>query len=611
MRRLSRIACYHASIQASNYRIWPILLFATIAILLSLLAFGQSLSFGFAPIDDYNLITHNLAVRILSWESLRSVFTHFDPELYIPLTFVSFQLNVALTGMNPWFFHATNLGLHIANTLLVVWLVNIFVRSGKRLAISDKHEGQALTASRLSLAALVASLLWSIHPIHTEAIVWISARKDLLSAFFALLTVLSMMRANGQWKNLWWLCALLFFTCSLLSKISAVGLPLLIILFLLQKGRTLRQSLRAAAPFLLVSIILGGVALFGKGDVIGVGSLLHRMFFGAYAIGISFLHFFLPFHLQPFYPLPPFNFKAVLIALIPLIMIMIMIMITRRLLRRSPLAAFGLLWFFVFILPTIANIQTDAHAAAATFAADRYLYLPSIGLIITTTALLDEFLEKHSQKIGAGLLACLVTILLLFTILSRGQTSTWGSPDTLFSHALAVTPESVPARVALSRVLSQQSRLQEAFAVLREGLKYRDDPELHLEAGFVYAKARDISEAEAQFTIVRERDPLRAEPFYGLAGIRAYQNRPMEAEALYKEAIKHEPRYSAAHIALAEILLEKGDVTGAKEELREGLQSDPNNAEALRALAKILRSEGHIAEAEHDEREAAILEAPL
>ena len=131
------------------------------------LMYGFSLGNEFVRFDDGMLITENPAVRVINAASLKAIFTHFDPELYIPLTLMSYQLDFLLGGADPLMYHLTNLVLHIFNALLVSWLV---------YAISKGRPGVALLAGFLFLA----------HPLHTEAVAWASARKDVLSAFFFL-----------------------------------------------------------------------------------------------------------------------------------------------------------------------------------------------------------------------------------------------------------------------------------------------------------------------------------------------------------------------------------------------------------------------------------------
>src|SRR3989338_1587757 len=137
-----------------------LLLIAVIFVAFALLLYGRTLPYGFVDWDDGLLITGNLTVQEFTFSSIGKAFTSYDQELYIPLTFVSYQLNHVIVGLSPWIYHLTNILLHAANAFLVMLLVS-------RLA-------------KNSSAGLIAGLLFLVHPLHTEAAVWASARKDVL-----------------------------------------------------------------------------------------------------------------------------------------------------------------------------------------------------------------------------------------------------------------------------------------------------------------------------------------------------------------------------------------------------------------------------------------------
>lgn len=576
---------------------WPLLLTALGIGTVMLLAYGRSLSFDFAPIDDYDLVTHNLAVREISWRSLERAFTTYDPELYIPLTFLSFQATHAIAGMHAWVFHLVNLLLHAANALLVFRLTWFLFSS------SRSQDSQLKTRS--FVLALFATLLFAVHPLHTESIVWISARKDLLATFFVLLTVLSVLRALRTKRHRWWLIGLFAFLCSLLSKVTPVALPILLIVLLAREGMSVRRALVRTLPFFGLSLVAGIIALLGKDAVVVAGSLTTKTVLAAVALGLTSLRLLWPIRLHPFYPVPPVDIALMTITLLP----MLLLTFAWFMRRRSPLVTLGLAWFFLFLLPTTANIQTDLHAAGATFGSDRYAYLPSIGILIALQALVGHCLDRSSLMGKRALVGCALLIAALFVVLSGAQTNTWRSADALFTHALTLSPTSIEARTSLARLWREQDRLQEAFDLLKEGLRYGDHPRLHLAAGFLFAKAGQVAEAEEEFTRAREKDPASAEPFYALAGLRAHEDRLVEAETLYRAAIEREPAYVSAHVELARLLLEKGKPEQAQEHLTAALKADPDDIDALKTMGAFLRSQDKAEEAKRYERDADLLDS--
>ena len=455
--------------------------------------------------------------------SLKTIFTTFDPELYIPITFLSFKIE-SLFGMNAWLFHLDNLLLHIANGILVAWIL--------------------IKLTRSRIAGVCAALIFAVHPINAETVVWISARKDLLATFFGLLSIMFAMRKSAR-------LSIIFFTLAALSKISVVMLPLLLMVLTMQDGRRIRDNIKILAPLFAIAITLGVVALVGKGSEIGSASVIERIVLAGYAISLSISHFLLPAHIGLYYTLPAINTQSILIAMIPLLLIVCAWIVRKKL----PLVSIGIVWFFVFIIPTVFNIQTDIRSPGVTFASDRYLYLPSIGLLIAIVAVAMEVGKRMKREQTKNIALALTSLLvIIFIPVTRAQVATWNNADMLFAHALVISPQSVQARVSLAESLKQEGKIEEAFAILKQGLQFSDDPRLHLEAGVLYAAAGQVVEAEDQFKKVQAIEPRLVEAIYGIAMLRAHEGKKEEAEKLLRQAIELEPTYERAHLDLAELL---------------------------------------------------------
>ena len=181
-------------------------------IILPFLAFGASLFHGFAPVDDSFLIVENLAIRAINWENLKHFFTTYDPELYIPLVFVSFQFNYLIGELAPFNYHLTNIIIHIMNSLLVVRILTQLSTVNNQQSTNDKEvDGGLLRAKRVDSWLIVfAGLIYAVHPLNTEAVVWLAGRKDLLSGlfFFASLTFyLDFIKGN---RKAYWLSITMF-----------------------------------------------------------------------------------------------------------------------------------------------------------------------------------------------------------------------------------------------------------------------------------------------------------------------------------------------------------------------------------------------------------------
>ena len=159
-------------------------------IILPFLAFGASLFHGFAPVDDSFLIVENLAIRAINWENIYHFFSTYDPELYIPLVFLSFQFNYLIGELAPFNYHLTNILIHIINALLVARILT---------QLTDKKK-----------LSIFAGLIFAAHPLNAEAVVWLAGRKDLLAGlfFFASLTFyLDFIKGN---RKAYWLSITMF-----------------------------------------------------------------------------------------------------------------------------------------------------------------------------------------------------------------------------------------------------------------------------------------------------------------------------------------------------------------------------------------------------------------
>lgn len=559
----------------------------TAFLILALLAFGKSLLHDFAPIDDSFLLVNNLAIRGITWENLRTVFTTYDPELYIPLTFVSYQLNYLLGGLHPFGFHLGNILLHSLNALLVTWILLLFT---KRKWVS-----------------LLGGLLFLLHPLHTEAVVWIAGRKDLLSTFFVLLSLILYLkyRVGSRWA---YALSLLCFLFALLSKVMSVTLPavLLLIDILIERRTQWKPILLDKLPYLILSIVFLLVAMAGKERVLSHLTLLQIFLMSGKSTVFYLQKLVAPVHLSPFYPFhgeirlsdPQF--------LLPLLFILSLLATAILTLRRTPWVAFSSLFFLITLSPTFANVH---KGGAMFFAVDRYAYLPSVGMILLLIVGLgmieDRFCAHQRSKFLAMIVAA--PLLSIFTILSAFQTAIWESPERLFSHALGLYPDSVAVRTDLARLKREAGAYEEAFAILKEGLTYGDDAYLHLGAGYVYAAVGSVEEAREQFTKASLMDPKNPEPVFAIGVLEEHEGDLVPARASFERAVAMDPSYVAARVKLGLLDLKDKHPKDAEDQFREALAWNRSSFEALAALGQLLAEEGRVEESLPYLRKAAQL----
>lgn len=562
---------YTVVMLATNRSVWWQRGAIALLVIVPFLAFGRSLLQGYAPIDDLFVVVRNLATRGPTWDHIRTAFTTFDPELYIPATLVSFQLNYLISGLAPWSYHLVNVLLHGMNAVLLFLIL--------KKVTGAPH------------ASLFAAALFAVHPINAEAVVWITARKDLLSTFFAFASLLAFLRQTKRGL----LLSITLFLFAILAKVSVAPLPLILPLLLILRGKRLhRRNLLSILPFLLLSIVFVAVALFGKERIVQTSSITETLLLIPRSTFFLLGKFLVPGNLSPLYevsdPIALSNpwITASLVGFLGLIGIF-------GFLRHRLNGSF--LSFSIFLILLAPAFLTFRKAGTFFLASDRYMYLPSLGLLLLLALLLKEINERWTlpKNIIAGAVGFVIAVLCLLSI---RQTKLWNSADALFTHALLVTPRSVAARTALAQTRLDAGDPQQAFAILKEGLEQGDDVRLHLMAGQIYARVGQVADALEEFRKVQAMDPKNAEAWFSIASIEEQTGRAAAALANYQAAVELDPSDVPALVGIGRILAAKGDLAGAETAFRSALSWNPNSMDAHRGLAPILAKTGRTDEAQ-------------
>lgn len=581
--------------------IWAIIVGGTV--LLTGIAFGRTLTQDSAPLDDDLLITHNLAVRGMTPENLKTVFTSYDPELYIPLTFVSYQIDYVIGGLDPWIYHLTNIVMHMINAGLIMLAMYLLMRM---YAKPGEGDSPGRFANRLygiqTMAPIIfAGWIFAVHPLNTEAVAWLAGRKDLLSTMFFLTAWIGYMRYRDGGDSriartaMYWI-SIMFFVCALLSKIMAVTLPVILIMIdvLIERRKWEWKIMIDKIPYLILSGIFFVVALAGKERILAQHSIYETALMAAKSTVFYLEKFLIPVRLGTFYPyhgeisifLPEFFVPVMVIVIIAVIVVF-----GASMWRKEGMAVpcpygaiFGIIFFIVTLAPTFTNFHKGGEMY---FASDRYVYLPMMGLLFVIAIGIDAIMKnKVSRHVWMGIAGTGVIITL--TIMSFIQTKIWDSPRTLFANTLTLYPQSVAARSALATMDKNEGRYDQAIKLLRDGLGYGENAQLRMNLGTVFAKVGRVEDAADQFNQTAKLDPLNPEPFVGLGVLDEYNKKIPEAMANYRKAVDMDPSYVEARNKLGSMLLEEGKMTEAEEQFRAALTWNPNAEGVLYNMSLIL-----------------------
>jgi len=608
-------------------------------IAVTLAAYVRVLQCGFINYDDPTYASENRYVAMgLTPEGLAYAWTTFDLGNWIPLTWMSLQLDASLFGINPIAFHATNLGLHVVNVLLVFLLLGRLTGSpGKSFAVAA---------------------LFAVHPLHVESVAWVSERKDVLSTFWLLLTLLAYERYAALGRRRWYLAVLICFLLGLLSKPMLVTVPLLLLLMdvwpLARKVETFDVQgnpiddarpgiglLLEKWPLFLLSLVIGVITIAaqdsGRSAFIGadrlsvavrIGNAMHA--YAWYLLKTAF-----PVGLAVMYPHPleGLSWPVVAVSAMVLLAMTGLVLIGGRP-RRHLLFGWG--WFLVSLLPVIGILQVGSQAYA-----DRYSYLPHLGLLVLIVWESAYWLERFSFGRRAMAAVTSLAVLTCF-ILTTIQVGYWQNSTVLWQHALDVDGTNDIAHYELGTIRLGEDRLDDAYEHFQQVLLRRPyNPEALNNLGYLHQLREEWEQAEDYYMLALRANPNHRRASENLASLRMQhgshstsslvqppagpqpvaeaasrndaglafirQGRMDQALAEFEAALRIDPNYASAHNNAALALTELRRSDEAKQHLIEALRIHPDNPNAHANLAILLEGAGDISGARQHYEQAVRL----
>lgn len=543
----------------------PIGALATIAPALvglaTLLVFLPSLGNQFVNWDDEVNLVSNTQFRGLGWDQLRWMFGNALGGHYIPMTWLSFGLDYVLWGMRPAGYHATSVVLHAANAILFYFVARRLLRAAVQV---DPRS--------LTLGAAAAALLFSLHPLRVESVAWATERRDVLMGFFALLCVVSYLRAidragAGALHRGWYWTAVGLFGLALLSKSVVVGLPVVLLLldiYPLRRSarepdtageRTLFRSALEKIPFALLAAAVAAVTLtVGAGhrlmtsiETLGV---LQRLAVSAYALTFYLWKTVAPWPLSPlytlFHPIVPWSATY----LVPAALVVVVTLAAILGYRRWPAALIAWASYSVLLAPVVGILHNGAQIAA-----DRYTYLSCAPWAILGGA--GVAWSRHAARngtlsppVGTAVMGAAALIISAFAGLTVRQVAVWHDSVTLWTHAASVEPASDMPIFYLGWALTDAGRFDEAKAHFERALRRVPDglpdlkAQLDLHAGIVEQRAGRPGGAERYFREALAQDPTHAVALIRLGTVLLRQGRAAEAEAAWTRAAEVDARWN-------------------------------------------------------------------
>jgi len=517
---------------------------AVALVVMTLVVFGPVIGFDYVTIDDDSYVTGNPHVRDgLSGDSVLWAFSTFYFSNWHPLTWLSHMADCQLFGVKPGPHHFVNLLFHTINVLLLFWML------------------KGMTGA-LWRSAFVAAL-FALHPLHIESVAWISERKDLLSGLFWMLTLMAYteyVRKPG-WTR--YAAVVALFAAGLMAKPMIVTLPCVLLLldfWPLNRvrnedssfGRTFWVLVREKFPLFVLSAVSSVITILAQrsGEAVASTDLM--------TFGIRFENAVVSYAKyigKTFYPTNlaiPYVHPGATLTLVQaggaVLLLVVVIAAVIVLARRSPYLLVGWLWFIGMLVPVIGIVQVGSQGMA-----DRYTYLPLIGLFIMVAWGVEQASRNSRALRGVVTVAALVCLVVL-AVCCRAQLHYWRNGITLFEHSLRVDDKNPPAHNNLG------------VALMAEG---------------------EHGRAAEHFKRALELSPGNVDALNNRGGAMIALGRYAEAAEVLTQVLESTPDDASAHSNLGVALYFQGKFEEAAKQLKRALELDPHCTIALPLLQEI------------------------
>ena len=515
------------------YRGWPTIGICVILAGLTWLVFGQTLWHDFINYDDPRYVYENTTITSgLSISGIAWAFTHIHSLNWHPLTTISHMLDCQLYGLNAGWHHFTNIVLHTLSAMLLVLALQQMTHAVWR-------------------SAFVAAV-FAIHPLRVESVAWIAERKDVLSGVFFMLTLLAYVYYVRLPDVRRYLIVASVFACGLMSKPMLVTLPFVLLLLdywpLDRIKGQLWKRLAEKIPLLALSAVSSITTFLVQKGAVGRTEelpVLERINNAVVSYVLYVWQMLWPVNLAVFYPHPE-NRLLLWEIFSSLLLLLCITAVAIALRQKRPYLIMGWLWYLGMLVPVIGLVQVGWQGRA-----DRYTYLPQIGLYISITWAVADLTSLWRRQ-RTILSAAAILVIGALSLCAWVQTSYWRDSETLFRHALSVTTNNDVAENNLGIVFLGKGKLDEAISFLQSAADLRPD-----------------------------NSPAHE----NLAKALLQKGRAADALVHYRKLLELQPDNIEVHNIVGTVLAQQGRVREGAEEWQKVLMIEPDNGNAMSNLA--------------------------
>jgi tetratricopeptide (TPR) repeat protein len=547
-------------------------LLAVLLVGMVLAAYGPALRAGFIW-DDDDYVTENPLLH--TPDGFERIWLSMDaPSQYFPLVYTAFRIEYGLWGLDPLGYHLINVLFHAANALLL-WLLL------RRLDIRG---------------AWFAAAVFALHPVQVESVAWITERKNVMSLFFSLASLLAWLRfvePRGGLGRRFYLASLIFYALALSSKVTACTLPAAQLLVLWLRGHPInRRRIAHVMPFFALGVAMGLVITYWERHHIGtVGDRFSSTFIESFLIATRATWFYLgkllwPTQLTFSYPkfeIDPSDPLQYTWAIAGAVLLW-GLWRWRSAVGRAPLAA--AIFFVATLSPLLGFVPLFTFWY--TYVADHYQYMASIGPIVLVSAGATHLLRDRTSLGMRGLASVAALVLIVLAVLVWNQSRVYESEETLWRDTIAKNPTSWMAQTNLGRYLVREERFEEAAEAYGRVFAIRPDTHrAHIGRAGALLKLGREREAEEHFETALELRPDLYGAHQALARLSWKRGDRAAAIAHYEAMIAIAPENPNGHFLMGRSLQATGRRRGALVHYRNALAIDPDHEGARNALEEI------------------------
>ncbi len=544
--------------------------------------FGQAIHFGFVNFDDDVYVYKNPHVTGgVTGTDIHWAFTHVHSSNWHPITWLSHMLDCQFYGLNAGGHHFNNILIHAITCVLLFLLL-------RRMT------------GFLWRSAFVAAV-FAIHPLRVESVAWIAERKDVLSGLFFVLTIaVYVWYARRSWSLVRYLVVALMFSLALMSKPMVVTLPFVLLLldywplnrFTASKNHPIPwRCVLDKIPLLALSAATCAITVLAQHEAVSPLPLLLRLSNAALSSVVYLRQMLFPSGLVVLYPFPEHGLpqSEIFLACGLLIAISATVFLGRR---KSPWLLFGWLWYLGMLVPVIGILQVGAQAHA-----DRYTYLPQIGLCIALTWSVAELAARWRPH-HLALSGVSTAVVLALAVCAHQQTTYWQNSRTLWTRALAFTSDNIVAQNNLGNALLDDGKVDEAIPHFKEARRIKpEDAKAAFNLGNALINKGELTEGIANLSQALQLNPNYTEAHINLGSAFLKTGKVDDAVDHFQKALQLEPAQPSAWNDLGYARLQQGAAEKAAECFQKALQLDPTQPVTQDNLANALMQQGKVDEA--------------